>query len=335
MGNTDGTTYPVGLILCESGGTDTSFTTLSTITRPTDAALTAHSMILTVTPDGFGGADWSYSFDGGTVTNGNIASFDFTTENFVFYAHARDDEVIRAIQDVTLTAFAPWGLEVYRDTYNDGDRVTNPDVGGGLSNSGVSGGNWNENNPDYITGVGNVPNRANAYTVGYNLSLGFKLDVDYSWTVDTGGNNQFAFGVFADFVANAHYENGFVNATKNLSGIGFNLMPGADVDDEGLILAEKDGGGVGTTGFTLLDADVTASGAHNLTLTVVPDGSGGADWSYTYDRGVVANGNIASFDFSPDNGFSFIVYGRDNDGEKQVHKVRLIARRCLGSTFRF
>lgn len=96
-----GTSDPMGLISSVAGATAATLTTESAFTPATGS----YNIFLEVTPDGVGGADWSYSINSGTAVTGNIATFDFTTNDFSFVAHARGNTgAAKILTDVTLIA---------------------------------------------------------------------------------------------------------------------------------------------------------------------------------------------------------------------------------------
>jgi len=83
---------------------------------------TSHNVVLTLTPDGSGGADWEYSVNGGTAVVGNITTFNFAAD-YSFFVHGRDDETTKSLQEVTLTALT------------DGDG--SPAASGDFTNDGI------------------------------------------------------------------------------------------------------------------------------------------------------------------------------------------------------
>jgi hypothetical protein len=89
-----------GLILAEGGEIGSTLTNLSELVSDSGE----HTLYLTLTPDGVGGANWSYSYDGGTEVSGTIATFDFETNTYAFVSHARDITVDKSIQHVKLVA---------------------------------------------------------------------------------------------------------------------------------------------------------------------------------------------------------------------------------------
>ena len=210
--------------------------------------------------------------------------------------------------------------EFYRDTFNDTSIASNPNAGGGLANLGTTGDAW-------VEGLGQISfdglgtnNRANTYTnADYGLDMGFTLEVDYNIASLALGsnNNQFSFGLFRNYVPSN--QNSLNTPSINSSGIGFNLTPNTNSSRQGLMTATA---GTSTSTLSRLSPFVTDVGTHRLSLTVTPDGTGGANWSYSYDQGLPVTGNIAVFDFTSSD-FKFVAYGRDGSIAKSIQQVRL------------
>lgn len=85
---TDGTSAT----LLDQSGTNQEFVTGSST-----------PVVIRITPDGLGGADWSYSINGIQEAASNLASFDFS-QGFHFVAYGQDDQTARSIQSVSLAA---------------------------------------------------------------------------------------------------------------------------------------------------------------------------------------------------------------------------------------
>ncbi|WP_309005849.1 LamG-like jellyroll fold domain-containing protein [Pelagicoccus sp. SDUM812005] len=304
-----------GLILSEGGAIPSSHLLLSPFVTGTGG----HSLQLTVTPNGSGGADWSYRYDGGAAVSGSIASFDFA-QSYHFVAHARDGSIAKSIQSVSLSVPSSGPTElVYSNSFDDGALGTNSGAGSGMGSFGAtSGDEWIENpGSGQITYQGSgAGNRASVYSFDtFDLSEGVILEVDYTISsLAVGSNNQFSFGLVADYAPNQN--NSFI--TVNDYGIGFNLTPGTGSNDQGLILSE---GGAIPSNHILLSPFVTGTGAHSLELTLMPDGTGGADWSYHYDGGAAVSGSVASFDFSKL--YTFVAHARDGSISKSLQEVKV------------
>ena len=58
-----------------------------------------------------------------------------------------------------------------------------------------------------------------------------------------------------------------------------------------------------------------------VTIQVVPDGLGGANWGYSINGVQEASGNLATFDFSQ--GFRFVAYGQDDQTTRSIQSVSL------------
>lgn len=209
---------------------------------------------------------------------------------------------------------------VYQDSFDDGIRSTNTNgLGGGLGHVGTSGDSWAENSGRLSYSGSGGGNRATIYTQeAFDLSHGFVLSVEYQHNFISGENRQFQFGLFQDWIGtNANPP--LITPSVNKSGIGFNLLPGTGPYYEGLMLAES---GATNSTFTELSPFVTGTGVHTLSLKVIPDGNGGANWSYAYDGGPEVSGNIPVFDFTAP--FTFVGHARVGSG-KFINEVTLMA----------
>ncbi len=60
-------------------------------------------VLIRITPDGVGGADWTYSINGVTEASNNIASFDFS-KSFHFAAYGQDNDQTKIINSVSLVS---------------------------------------------------------------------------------------------------------------------------------------------------------------------------------------------------------------------------------------
>ena len=209
--------------------------------------------------------------------------------------------------------------EFYRDSFNDTALGSNPDAGGGLVSLGTFGDAWTESLGQISYSGGGGGNRASAYTsADYSLDMGFTLEVDYNIaSVANGANNQFSFGLFRDYVPSL--ENGLMEPSTNSGGIGFNLTRGLTEGLQGLITATP---GTTNSSLSLVQPFITDVGTHRLTLTVTPDGTGGANYSYSYDGGLPVTGNLATFDFTTGD-YQFVAHARDGAISKSIQKVRL------------
>ena len=215
--------------------------------------------------------------------------------------------------------------ELYRDTFNDTSLATNPDTGGQLVSLGTAGDGWSEGLGQIAYGGAGTGNRANVYSSNeFSVDQGFTLEVSYQIdSLATTDENQFSFGLFRDYTPSA--SNSLVAASLNAHGIGFNLATGTVNRPLGLVTAQS---GATAATFTGESTFITDPGAHRLSLTVVPNSAGGAEWSYSYDGGVTLTGTIASFDFTTGD-YSFVAHGRGGAIAKSIQSVRLTS---FGST---
>ena len=210
--------------------------------------------------------------------------------------------------------------ELFRDSFNDTNISLNPDSGGGLLNRGTTDDVWRESQGQITYfGAGGNTNRANAYTANsYSIDDGFTLEVDYQIeSLATTGNNQFSFGLLRDYTPSNN--NGFNSTSANQHGIGFAIASGFNNNPEGLVCVQAE---ASTSSFTTESPFLTEAGSHRLSLTVIPDGNGGADWNYSYDGGVPVSGNIPVFDFTSDD-YNFVTHARGGSIAKSIQRVRL------------
>lgn len=212
-------------------------------------------------------------------------------------------------------------LELYRDSFNDRVLGLNPDAPNGLVNIGTTGDAWREASGQMTySGLG-TNNRATVYTLDeYDVASGFTLKVTYSLdSLAAGANNQFSFGLVRDYVPTAN--NPFLTSSLNANAIGFNLATGTTGGSyQGLVSAKS---GASVSALTLESPFLTGTeGAHTLVLTLIPDGNGGADWSYSYDGAMAVTGNLAVFDFTS-GGYRFVAHARDGAIAKSVQEVSL------------
>ncbi|WPJ96412.1 PEP-CTERM sorting domain-containing protein [Coraliomargarita algicola] len=68
-----------------------------------DAGVGAFTVDMSITADGSGGADWSWSIGGVDQGSGNIAAFDFS-KTFHFVAYGQDDQGNKGINSVSISA---------------------------------------------------------------------------------------------------------------------------------------------------------------------------------------------------------------------------------------
>ena len=210
--------------------------------------------------------------------------------------------------------------ELYRDTFNDTSIGINADSSGGLLVTGTAGDTWVESFGQIAYSGAGGGNRANVRTSNaFGIDQGFNLEVDYFVSSISNGtsNDQFSFGLFSDYVPSNL--NSLVATAANGNGIGFSIDSGTASLPEGLTTATS-----GTTRSLLRSesAFTTDAGPHRLSLTVLPNGSGGARWSYSYDGGVPVTGNIAVFDFTSTD-YQFVAHGRNTAHSKSIQQVRL------------
>ncbi|GHC45268.1 Calx-beta domain-containing protein [Roseibacillus persicicus] len=212
-------------------------------------------------------------------------------------------------------------LELYRDTFNDLVLGLNPDAANGLVNIGTTGDAWSEASGQMTYSGEGANNRASVYTLNdFDVTSGFTLEVTYSIeSLAAGNNNQFSFGLVRDYVPGVN--NPFLNSSLNADGIGFSIAAGTSGGPNQGLMRSVAGSSAST--LTLESPFQSGTGgAHTLTLTLIPDGNGGADWSYSYDGAAAVTGNFAVFDFVG-GGYSFMAHGRDGLIEKSIQEVSL------------
>lgn len=214
---------------------------------------------------------------------------------------------------------------VFSDNFDNDTLATNSGIGGGMVNRSIHGGaNWSDNgNLQFNASGSNYQNRAISYTTNsWQSDGGFELTVDY-FVSNTGTQlaNIFSFGLIStDTDLSTYSDLNPFGRTAHVYSIGVNLTNAQSGAQAGRGLNFTDG----TTAESLhITGNFVAGTVTPLVITVLNDGSGGANWSYSINGTVEASGNIESFDFSKD--FRFAAFGEDNEYTKRIHSVSLTA----------
>ena len=209
---------------------------------------------------------------------------------------------------------------VYADDFDNDGLGTNTGVGGGLSATN-GGGNWVENGDAAYNNSGTSFNDSSLIysTNAFQSDGGFELTVNYtaSNTNTESGRNIFGFGLMEDASSwTAANDNSPVGELASVYSIGVHVTREVN---RGLNFAD------GST-LTQLDAagNIFPSATSTpVVISVLADGLGGADWSYSINGSEIDSGNIASFDFSKS--FNFVAYAQDNEVAKSLQSVSLAA----------
>jgi hypothetical protein len=214
---------------------------------------------------------------------------------------------------------------VYLDSFDNDGLGTNDGTGGGASSISLYGGaSWSDNgNATYANAGTNFRNASLLISDSiFQSDDGFQVSVTYySDGIINDGRSLFSFGLLEDASNYSGNVNPFVNSTSSY-GIGANVIyHDATSATRGLWFADG-------TSNTLLDASGTeqefvASANTEVIMSVLSDGSGGADWSYSIAGVTEASGNIAVFDFSKS--YNFAAYGQDDNDVKRITSVSIEA----------
>ncbi|WP_372795838.1 hypothetical protein [Pontiella sp.] len=210
---------------------------------------------------------------------------------------------------------------VYEDNFdNDSLGVNANGVGGGMSSRTIRGGNhyWDDTGVLQFVTTGNTHflNRVIAYTDNsFKSSDGFELTVDYFWTSD-GGASSLSFGLVSDDTDLSAY-----SGLHPFSGDTAVYSFGMNADNGNL--AFSDGTAVTNLDNAAGSLGPAASTSFEVTMNIVPNGSGGANWAWSINSVTQGVGNVASFDFSKN--FHFVAYGQDDQGNKGINSVSLTA----------
>ncbi|MDF1739086.1 MAG: autotransporter outer membrane beta-barrel domain-containing protein [Verrucomicrobiales bacterium] len=203
---------------------------------------------------------------------------------------------------------------VYQDSFDNDTLAANAGTGGGLSNRSFGGHFWQDNgNLNFNrAGSNNFQNAALAYSMStFQSNEGFELSVDYSDGSFGAAARRLSFGLVSSATnlgtytpSTATNRNPF--SDSNLYSFGLTVREGLRFTD-------------GATVTTLEAGDFQAGSS--AFISILNDGMGGADWSFSIDGLSQATGNIATFDFGP--GYHFVAYGQDNEGARSLQSVML------------
>jgi hypothetical protein len=225
-----------------------------------------------------------------------------------------------------LLAGAVQAALVYQDIFDNDGLNTNTNAGGAASSITLDGtASWSDNgNATYSNGGTAWTYAALLYSdSSFQSDGGFELAVTYyAESIASSGRNILSFGLLESASTYSVNSNPFVQSNAGSTrGIGANvILHSTSSQTRGLWVADGDGA------HTLLDASGTsqqfiAGTATPVIMSVTPDGTGGADWSYSINGVEEATGNIASFDFTKS--YHFVAYGQDNEHDKRIDKVEL------------
>ncbi|WPJ96413.1 PEP-CTERM sorting domain-containing protein [Coraliomargarita algicola] len=214
---------------------------------------------------------------------------------------------------------------IYSDTFDNDGLATNTGTGDGLVNNSIAGTkSWaDDGGLQYVTGAGtNYKERALIYSSNsFQSTGGFELTVNYSQS-SYGGASAMAFGLLSDDTNFSSYNK--YNPFLDDNGAG--AQTPNDSNTYGFGVTNSTGNLTFTDGANqtnLTTGSELTLGTHTIVMSFENDGSGGADWSWTFDGSSRGSGNIATFDFSKD--FHFVAYGQDDQGLKAINSVTLSA----------
>ncbi|MFC7338234.1 beta strand repeat-containing protein [Haloferula chungangensis] len=227
---------------------------------------------------------------------------------------------------LTLSALAVQAQTlVYQDFFDNDTLATNAGTGGGATNLTLRSNHlWSDNGDLTYSGANqNFQNRAIVFSDNVvQSSGGFELAVEYTMTGQANLiANMFSFGLIREDTDVAAYTewNPF-GATASVYSIGVNLIP-SQTTNKGLNFT--DGSAVTILDTSGTNVDFVEGVSTPVVMTVVPDGAGGADWSYSINGITEASGNIPVFDFNQ--GYRFLSYAQDNEFSRSIQLVSLSA----------
>ncbi|MFC5050395.1 PEP-CTERM sorting domain-containing protein [Rubritalea spongiae] len=248
--------------------------------------------------------------------------------------------VLAAVATTALTSTYAQATIVFQDTFDNDGLAVNAGIGGGMGSRGATK-SWGDNGNLNFNNGGNSHYQSRA--VGYTLNSwqsdgGFIVDVTYNWSGSVGLANLMAFGLVSDETDFSTYGNTAVNASATgFNPFGFNEPAAASlVYSIGVNLNTQQGVNTGlnfvnsdgTTPSVAQALDSTTNFPKNgsdvdVSFSVLADGLGGANWSYSINGSQEATGNIAVFDFSKN--YQFAAYGQDNEAARSISSVTVTA----------
>lgn len=212
---------------------------------------------------------------------------------------------------------------VFQDTFDgDGLGVNTNGIGGGMANNTIDApASWQENEDlVFVNNNANYQNRAIAYSTNtFQSAEGFTLVVFYtSDSVVASLQNRLSFGLVStntDLTAYSGFDPFAVD--NSVYSIGAEVT--AAGGNQGLNFT--DGSSVTNLDASGDNVQFAAGATTPVSISVLPDGFGGADWEYSIDGIMEASGNMASFDFAT--AYRFAVYAQDNEFSRSLQAVYL------------
>lgn len=206
---------------------------------------------------------------------------------------------------------------VYQDHFDNDGLATNAGIGGGLDAYDRQGGPWLDNGVlDSNRSGGN--DRGNILSVNaFDLTGGFRLEVDYTIDdVTTIDANRAIIGLIdrnsvPAVQDNTTYITDFLNRNLDKYGIELNLT--IQNSTQGLNFADDSGGG---SLSQLSNAQPITTGTHSWVLEV--DAAG--NWYYSID-GATATTGASTFNVARD--YHFVAYMQDDLNHLRIHSVTL------------
>lgn len=215
---------------------------------------------------------------------------------------------------------------IYQDFFDRDTLGHNDAPGGGMESNSIQNHYWiDDGDLSYKTSGTQFQRRALVYsTNAWQSASGFTLVVFHTSSGIAGfAGCQFSFGlVNTNTDLSAYSEYNIFGTETNVYSIGANLTlnPSGGLF-QGLNFA--DGSSVTNLDVSGDNVQFVAGASTPVVISVLPDGSGGADWSYSINGTQEASGNIASFDFT--GSYRFAVYGQDDDYSHSIQSVTLYA----------
>ncbi|MFC5050399.1 PEP-CTERM sorting domain-containing protein [Rubritalea spongiae] len=192
-------------------------------------------------------------------------------------------------------------------------------IGGGLVNNSITATkSFDDNgNLQYVSASGtNYQQRALVYTSNtFQSTGGFKLTVD-SFMTSRGGASGISFGLVSDDTDMGAYS-GFHPFTGNVAGDAATTIEGFGVNADNQNFYSMDGSFGQLLGAGLLPLNQV----NTVVMSIVNNGTGGANWSWSVNGVDQGAGTITSFDFTEN--YQFVAYGQDDQGNKNIRSVTL------------
>jgi hypothetical protein len=231
-------------------------------------------------------------------------------------------KIVGLLSVCLLAAGAAQAAIIYQDNFDNDTLATNTNgIGGGMVNRTIGTLAWSDDGDLSRSGTGSATytRRAIAYSqTGFQSDGGFELSVNYKIDTSTGlgtAGTTLSFGLISeDTTFSAYSGYNTFGVDTNVYSIGANVY---GYGDTGLNFTD------GSTVSTVDAATFTLNAETTVFMSIVSDGSGGADWSWSIGGVDQGNGNIGTFDFSKT--YHFVAYGQDDQYIVDINSVTLSA----------